>query len=62
MTCPKCSTENPGHARFCGRCGHALARATASAAQPASGKVQTFFKWVGYFVGALFVLAILSEL
>lgn len=61
MECPKCSTDNPGRARFCGRCGHPLASETSKPAVPVPGKVQGFFKWVGYFVGALFALAILSE-
>jgi hypothetical protein len=54
MICPKCSTENPAHARFCGTCGHAV--------QTGSAKAATFFKWVGYFFTGLIVLGILTNL
>jgi hypothetical protein len=60
MTCPKCSTANPAHARFCGTCGHTLA--TQPGTVPGAGKAATFFKWVGYFFTGLILLGILTNL
>jgi hypothetical protein len=62
MICPKCSTENPGHARFCGTCGHSLAPQAGPAATSGAGKAANFFKWVGYFFTGLILLGILTNL
>ena len=37
MFCPKCGTSNDDSARFCAKCGAALAAAAAPAAGPATG-------------------------
>lgn len=62
MTCPKCSNENPGHARFCGKCGHTLASQPVQARAPGGGTAANFFKWVGYIFTGLIVLGLLANL
>lgn len=62
MACPKCSAENPGHARFCGKCGHTLASQANPGPAPGDGKTAHFFKWVGYIFTGLIVLGILANL
>lgn len=62
MICPKCSAENPGHARFCGTCGHGFAPPAGPASMPGGGKAANFFKWVGYIFTGLILLGILTNL
>ena len=45
MICPKCSTENPGHARFCGTCGHSLAPQAGPAATSGAAFQSTVELW-----------------
>jgi predicted amidophosphoribosyltransferase len=62
MICPKCSNENPGHARFCGKCGHAIVPLPPpDPPQPPSDKVASFFKGVGYFFTGFIVLGMVAS-
>ena len=62
MNCPKCSNDNPVHARFCGKCGHALASRPTQAPAAGASTGANFFKWVGYIFTGLIVLGILTNL
>ena len=63
MICPECKTQNPGHARFCGKCGHEIAPTPPPPPRnpPAPDKTTDFFKWVGYIFTGLIVLGMLSN-
>ena len=54
--------REPGHARFCGTCGHGLAPQAGPASMSGAGKAANFFKWVGDTFTGLILLGILTNL
>jgi hypothetical protein len=62
MYCPQCARENPEQARYCRQCGaQMLIVPEAGLAKSPDSGVEKFFKWVGYIVVGIIVLAIMSN-
>ena len=59
--CPKCAAENPDDARYCRKCGFQIVKAAQPEKQPRSGGIDKFFRWIGYIVVFMFVVAILNQ-
>ena len=62
MYCPQCARGNPEQARYCRQCGaQMLIVPEAELAKSRDSGVENFFKWVGYIVVGIIVLAIMSN-
>lgn len=62
MYCPQCATKNPEKARYCRQCGAPMSTVPqAELAKSSDSKVENVFKWVGYIVVGIIVLAIMSN-
>lgn len=59
--CPKCAAENPDDARYCRKCGFQIVKAEQPEKQPRTGAVDKFFRWIGYIVVFMLVVAILNH-
>jgi len=52
MQCSKCNFENPGDAKFCGKCGEPL---KAPAPMPSAGQAVPQMLKIGILVGSIFI-------
>jgi hypothetical protein len=59
--CPECAHENPDDARYCRKCGCQIVKVEVAAKQARTGSIDKFFRWVGYIVVGLIVVAILNH-